>query len=350
MGLPDKLHRRRTLRSAADLVEAGILSPDKAADADAAAGTLPIAVTPDLLDLMSPGDATDPIARQFVPSPAELQAAPEDLPDPIGDDARSPLKGLVHRYPDRVLLKPLLMCPVYCRFCFRRDTVGPDGGALTPAELDAALAYIAARPAIWEVVISGGDPLMLGSARLGTMLQSIAAIPHVAVVRIHTRIPIADPARVTPALVAALRTGLATYVAIHCNHPRELGEPQRQAIARLADAGIPLLGQSVLLKGVNDDVATLEALMRALVRNRIKPYYLHQPDLVPGTAHLRPSVAEGQRLMAALRGRLSGIAQPTYVLDIPGGHGKVPIGPNYIDLEAGLVSDPDGVARPYDGS
>jgi lysine 2,3-aminomutase len=261
------------------------------------------------------------------------------------------VEGIVHRYPDRVLLKPLHACAVYCRFCFRREMVGPKGlGALSPQALDAALAYIASRPEIWEVIVTGGDPLILSPRRLRDLTRRLAAIGQVKVIRFHTRVPVVDPSRVTPALVRALKApGKAAYVAIHANHPRELTPAARAALARLADAGIPLLGQSVLLRGVNDDAQTLAALMRGFVENRIKPYYLHHGDLAPGTAHLRTTIEEGQTLMRALRGRLSGLCQPDYVLDIPGGHGKAPIGPSYLCRgESGCeIEDWRGVRHAY---
>jgi lysine 2,3-aminomutase len=241
---------------------------------------------------------------------------------------------VVHRYPDRVLLKLTHVCAVYCRFCFRREMIGPDTAPLTPRQLDAAMGYIAAHPEIWEVVLTGGDPLVLSARRLKQVVSRLAAIPHVKVIRVHTRIPVADPARITGELVRALKTsGKATYVVLHANHARELTDAAREACARLIDAGIPMLSQSVLLSGVNDDPQTLGALMRALVECRIKPYYLHHGDLAPGTSHLRTSIERGQELMRALRGRLSGLCQPTYVLDIPGGHGKSPIGPSYLSRD-----------------
>lgn len=343
----------RTLRSAADLVAAGLLPPPLQAMAEQVAQALPIAVPPAFQALIDPSDPSDPIARQVVPAAAELAVAAEDLADPVGDQALSPVKGIVHRYPDRVLLKPLLVCPLYCRFCFRRGQVGPDGGTLTAAELETALDYISARPEIWEVIITGGDPLMLSPARLGEMLRRLSAIPHVAVVRLHSRLPIAAPDRVSEALVAALRRDGATYLALHVNHPRELTAAALAACRRLAAAGVVLLAQTVLLKGVNADADTLEALMRALVRAGIRPYYLHHPDLVHGTAHFRPTLAEGQALMRTLRGRLSGLAQPTYVLDIPGGAGKVPVGPNWIadGVATSPLPDPQPVSyssRPAD--
>ena len=317
----------------------------------AAAQSMAIALTPDMLALIDRHDAAhDPIARQFVPDVAETEISPDELADPIGDEARSPVKGIVHRYPDRVLLKPLHVCPVYCRFCFRREKVGPGGEALSAAELDAALAYIRDHREIWEVILTGGDPLMLAPRRLAELLGRLDALPHVAVLRIHSRVPIVDPGRVTDELVAALRGRRATpWLGVHCNHPRELAPPTRAALARLADAGIPLLGQTVLLAGINDDVETLDQLMRALVTARVKPYYLHHPDLVRGTGHFRVSIERGQALMKALRGRLSGLAQPTYVLDVPGGHGKVPVGPGYLgdDPQGLLVEDAFGNRHRY---
>jgi lysine 2,3-aminomutase len=330
-----------TLRTLEALEREGLVAADPRLAS--AAQSMAIALTPEMTALIDRNDvASDPIAKQFVPSVHETEIAPEELADPIGDEARSPVKGIVHRYPDRVLLKPLHVCPVYCRFCFRREKVGPGGEALSATELSAALAYIRDHGEIWEVILTGGDPLMLAPRRLGELLAALDAISHVAVIRIHSRVPVVDPGRVTDELVAALkpkRAGL--WFGIHCNHARELTIQARRALARLAAAGFPLLGQSVLLAGVNDDVETLDQLMRALVTARVKPYYLHHPDLVRGTGHFRVSIERGQELMKELRGRLSGIAQPTYVLDVPGGHGKVPIGPAYLgdDPAALLVED-----------
>ena len=310
------------------------------------------AITPAMAELIDPDDIADPIARQFTPDPAELERQPGESADPIGDEAHSPVAGIVHRHPDRVLLKITHVCAVYCRFCFRREMVGPGKApALSPQALDAALAYIAGRPDIWEVILTGGDPLVLSPRRLGAVMRRLAAIDHVKVIRLHTRIPVVDPEAVTDELIQALKApGKAVYVALHANHPRELTPAARAACARLVDAGLPMLGQSVLLKGVNDDPEVLGALMRAMVETRIKPYYLHHGDLAPGTSHFRTDIAEGQALMRALRGRYSGLCQPSYVLDIPGGHGKVPIGPGYLDLdERGemLVEDPAGVRHAY---
>jgi lysine 2,3-aminomutase len=255
--------------------------------------------------------------------------------------------GVVHRYPDRVLLKLVNACAVYCRFCFRREMVGPGRGGLAPAALDRALAYIAAHSEIWEVILTGGDPLVLSARRLREVVRRLGAIEHVKVIRIHTRVPVAAPERITAALTRALRTDKATFVVVHANHPRELTSQVRAACARLIDAGIPMLSQSVLLRGVNDDAQTLGALLRTLVECRIKPYYLHHADLAPGTGHLRTTIAEGQALMRALHGRTSGLCVPTYVLDIPGGHGKSPIGPNYLSADGATVEDFNGRRHTY---
>ncbi|MDR3506456.1 MAG: lysine-2,3-aminomutase-like protein [Caulobacteraceae bacterium] len=341
----------KTLRSAGDLAEAGLIDADRLPALERVAAQYAVAITPALLDLIDAADEGDPIARQFVPSEAERVTDPSESADPVGDGAFSPVAGIVHRYPDRVLLKATHTCAVYCRFCFRREMVGPDGdGTLSPDALDAAFAYIAGRPEIWEVIVTGGDPLVLSPRRLRELTERLSAIDHVKVIRFHTRVPVADPEAITAERVAALKSPTkAVFVALHANHARELTPVARAACARIVDAGIPMVGQTVLLKGVNDDPAALSALMRAFVETRIKPYYLHQADLAPGTGHMRVGIDEGQALMKALRGRLSGLAQPTYVLDIPGGHGKVPIGPDYLKSdENGLrVEDPNGTIHPY---
>ncbi len=337
----------KTLRSPEDLERAGLLAPERLPELEQVAGRYAVAITPAMLELIDPDDPSDPIARQFLPSAAELDVRPGESADPIGDDAHSPVEGIVHRYPDRVLLKVTHTCAVYCRFCFRREMVGPEAGKpLAPQALDAALAYIARTPAVWEVILTGGDPLVLAPRRLGAVMDRLAAIPHVKVIRLHTRVPVVDPAAVTDALVAALkRPDKAVYVALHADHPRELTPTARAACARIVDAGLPMLGQTVLLAGVNDDPEVLGALMRAMVETRIKPYYLHHGDLAPGTSHLRTSITRGQAAMRAIRGRYSGLCQPTYVLDIPGGHGKVPVGPAYLDR--GRVEDPWGAKHAY---
>lgn len=336
-----------TLRSAAALADAGLIAPERLPALERVAAQYAVAITADMAALIEPANEADPIARQFLPQVAELVSTPGEDPDPIGDLTHSPVEGIVHRYPDRVLLKPTHTCAVYCRFCFRREMVGPEGlSNLSPAQMDAAFGYIAAHPDIWEVIVTGGDPLVLSPRRLDEIGRRLAAIEHVKVVRFHTRVPAVDPAAVTDAMVAALKaSGKAVYIALHANHARELTPAARAACARIVDAGIPMISQTVLLAGINDDAETLGALMRAFVETRIKPYYLHHHDYAPGTAHLRTGVAEGQALMKALRGTISGLCQPTYILDIPGGHGKVPVGPGYLD--AGTVEDPQGQAHPY---
>ncbi len=329
-----------TLRSIDALVQDGLVAPAEAAALAAVAARYAVAVTPAVAAAIDRADPADPIARQYIPSRAELDIRPEELADPIGDHAHMPVEGVVHRYPDRALLKIVHACPVYCRFCFRREMVGPGGRALTGAKLDAALAYLAAHPEIREVILTGGDPFMLTARKAAALTARLSANPHIRVIRWHTRVPFADPGRVTQAFAEALRSpSAAVYVGVHANHPREFSQDAILALNRLADAGISLVSQSVLLRGVNDDAATLAALMRCFVENRVKPYYLHHPDLAPGTGHFRLSIAEGQALMRALRGRLSGLAQPQYVIDIPGGHGKSPVGPAYVSEDGRLVRD-----------
>jgi lysine 2,3-aminomutase len=320
-----------TLRRPEELVAAGLIAPDRLAEIERVAARYAMAITPAMAALIDPEDPDDPIARQFIPSADELVHLAEERADPIGDHIHMPVKGIVHRYPDRVLLKPSHVCPVYCRFCFRREMVGPGGDALDPAELDAAIAYIAGHAEIFEVIVTGGDPLMLSARRLGELIRRLSAIRHLGVIRIHSRVPIVDPARLDAALVAALETDKGMFVLVHADHPRELTDAAAAAIRRLTRAGIAMLGQTALLRGVNDDPSVLAELFRRLVTLRVKPYYLHHGDLAPGTARFRTSIEAGQALMTALHGRVSGLCQPRYVLDLPGGHGKVPIGPSYLD-------------------
>jgi lysine 2,3-aminomutase len=333
-----------TLRSLSTLEAEGLLAPGAARSLEAVTRRYALAITPEMIRLVERGEPSDPIARQFVPDLAELNTLPGELADPFAEAQLSPVPGVVHRYADRALLKLTHVCPVYCRFCFRREVVGPGGPpALAGAALKTAMAYIAGTPKIWEVILTGGDPFMLSPRRLSEVGRGLAAIEHVKVLRWHTRVPAVDPARVSAELVAALAApGKTVMVVLHANHARELTDDARAACARLVDAGIPMLSQSVLMKGVNDDVESLADLLRAFVEARVKPYYLHQLDPAPGTSHFRVSIAEGQALMRALRGRLSGLAQPTYVFDIPGGYGKVPIGPAYLGSDGSTIVDPGG--------
>jgi lysine 2,3-aminomutase len=338
-----------TLREPAELLAHGLVSTNAIADLEKVAARYAVAVTPDMAALIEPADADDPIALQFIPSAEELVTSAGENPDPIGDHTRSPVPGVVHRYPDRVLFKLVHVCAVYCRFCFRREMVGPGKEtALAQGAYQNALDYVRSHPEIWEVILTGGDPLMLSPRRLAEVMADIAAIDHVRIVRLHTRVPVADPGRISRDMIAALKVrGATVWVALHANHARELTQKARAACAAIIDAGIPMVSQSVLLRGVNDNAAALEGLMRAFVECRIKPYYLHHGDLAPGTAHLRTSLQHGRELMRALRGRISGLCQPDYVLDIPGGHGKSPVGPVYVSPADSLSRDrePDAETR-----
>jgi lysine 2,3-aminomutase len=325
--MPEPIARdqSRTLRTPRDLARAGLVGEAALPALETVATRYATAITPAMAALINPADPADPIGLQYIPDAAELITAPHESEDPTADAPFTPVKGVVHRYPDRALLKPLLACPVYCRFCFRREKVGPDGGLLTEAELQAALAWFEGTTAIREVILTGGDPLMLSARRLQEILGRLADVAHIETLRIHTRVPVADPARVTGALVAALRQAKPVFIAVHANHAREFTPDAARALARLAEAGVPLLGQSVLLRGVNDDAAALEALMRAMIRNRIKPYYLHSLDPAPGTARFQVPEEDGLALMAALRGHLPGHALPLFIRETPMGGGKKPV-------------------------
>ncbi|NJO32262.1 MAG: lysine-2,3-aminomutase-like protein [Rhodospirillales bacterium] len=340
---------RKTLRTPGQLADAGLMPHGVVASLERVALRYAVAITPDVAALIDPGDANDPIARQFLPDVRELDQRPEERADPIGDIEHEAVPGVVHRYPDRVLLKLTHVCPVYCRFCFRREMVGPGGEALTAQALDTAIDYITRNNRIVEVIMTGGDPLMLAPRRIAEVTRRLSEIAHVRVLRWHSRVPVVDPNRVTPELVEALKCERAVYVGIHTNHPRELTEAARAAIARMADARLVLVSQTVLLRDVNDDAATLAELFTELVALRVKPYYLHHADLAPGTAHFRTSIAEGQAIMRTLRGRISGLALPTYILDVPDGFGKVPAGPQYVDADAPVpsVTDVHGAVHAY---
>lgn len=342
-----------TLKSATELAAAGLIDSTRTAALDAVAARYAVSVSQDIASLIERAD--DPIARQFLPDEAELLTRPEERADPIGDAVHSPIPGIVHRHRDRVLFKVVAACPVYCRFCFRRESVGPQQeSALSPQAFDAAIAYIARHRQIWEVILTGGDPFILSPRRVQEIAQRLARIAHVKIVRWHTRVPVVDPSRISDELLAALiAPGVTSWVALHANHPREFSPDARRAVARLIDGGIALVSQSVLLKGVNDDVETLAALMRTFVENRVKPYYLHHPDLAPGTSHFRVPIAHGQSLMRELRARLSGMALPNYVIDIPGGYAKVSLLSNDVEQTAPgryRIRDHTGVWHVYEDS
>ena len=341
----------KILRSLDDLIDHGLVPKASAATLAPVAERYAIGITDAMAQLVDPSDSMDPIALQFVPDLRELVTTLDERDDPIGDEVHSPVEGIVHRYPDRALLKLVHICPVYCRFCFRREMVGPDkGDMLSEADLDRAFAYLADHSEIWELVITGGDPLILSPRRLDAIGERLAKIPHIKIVRWHTRVPVVMPEAVTDALAQALKpVGKTVWLAVHANHPRELTDEARAACARLSSAGIHLISQTVLLKGINADVATLSALMRGFVETGIKPYYLHHGDLAPGTSHWRVSLGEGKKLIGELRGALSGLAQPTFVIDLPGGHGKVPVAPLSCDSEGEgwRITDWQGYTHDY---
>ncbi len=331
----------RTIRTAAGVIEAGLAPAGVDALALEAVGrAYAIGIPAAFARLIEAPD--DPVGRQVIPHPDELATGVNEGHDPTGDEAMSPIEGVVRRYPDRVLLKPVLACPVYCRFCFRRAHVGPDGGMLDEEALAAALDWIAREPALREVIVTGGDPLILSPRRLAHIVRRLSAMDQIETIRIHSRMPVADPERVDKAMIAALATKKGMRVMLHANAAAEITDAVRGCVRRLLGAGIPVLSQSVLLRGVNDTPERLEALLRALLRARVTPATLHQLDRAPGTARFHVPIEEGRALLAGLRGRVPGDAWPSYVLDIEGGHGKVPIGPDYLDAASGSVRDPWG--------
>jgi len=344
---------RASLRTPAQLCAAGLIAEGNLEQITEVSEEFAIAISPHVHSLIEKSHPADPIAAQFVPTYAEMNWSDDERADPIGDEAYTPLPGIVHRYPDRVLLKPVHTCPVYCRFCFRREMVGPGGETLSEEDLEKSLAYIESKEQIWEVVVTGGDPLIMSPRRIKKIMQRLEKIKHVGVVRYHTRVPVVKPEAINQALIDALRIRKAVYIVLHANHVQELSVEARDACAKLIDSGFPMLSQTVLLSGVNADPKSLEQLFRALVEIRIKPYYLHHGDLAKGTKHFRTSIAAGQHVMRALRGNVSGICQPLYVLDIPGGKGKVPIGPDYIaEVDNGkyIVRDYHGNTHSYQDS
>jgi lysine 2,3-aminomutase len=326
---------RRAARTADDLVAAGLVLDDdeRAAIARFAQdGGLPLQVTPHFLSLIDKRDPNDPLRRQVVPRTAELLPTTWDRRDPLGEEELEVVPFLVHRYPDRVLLLGTDRCAAYCRFCTRKRMVG-QGPTPQPEHLDAAIQYIADHPEIHEVIVSGGDALLLSDDRLAGLLHRLRAIRHLDVIRIASRMLAFCPQRVTPRLASILKgddaDGPATYLLSHFNHEKEVdNDAAHAAIARLVDAGVPVLNQTVLLRGVNDDRDALVRLFRALTRRRVRPYYLHQADLAPGTEPFRVPLLQARALYASLRGALSGLSIPTFVVDLPGGAGKVPLYPD----------------------
>lgn len=344
---------QNALETGKELANQGLIPALEADEVDSIRQTFAVKVPPSYMASIKRNDASDPIWRTVIPTSEELTVREEELVDPIGDEEHTPVRGITHRYTDRVLFKPTHTCAVYCRFCFRRYAVGQPERMLSRSEVAEAMAYIEQHTEIWEVIFSGGDPLTLSDGRLGGMLDRLRAIEHVKVIRFHTRVPVVLPSRVTEDLVEVLRgvdrPRKPVYIVTHINHVQEITPEVEQACELLVDHGIPLLNQSVLLRGTNDSRETMEALLRKLVEMRIKPYHLNHGDLARGTSHFRTTIAEGQALMKALRGRVSGLCQPTYVLDIPGGYGKVPIGPSYLAAgdEEWVVEDINGMLHPY---
>lgn len=344
--------RAATLRSADDIIAAGLAQAEARSEIASIARRYAIAITPSVADLIASSNG-EGIARQFMPDTRELTTRADERPDPIGDHAHAPLPGVVHRYADRALLKVVSVCPVYCRFCFRRESVGPGKSeALSLDEISAALAYFRATPAIREVIMTGGDPLILSPRRICELTRALASISHIKTLRWHTRMPVVDPARITDALVFALTAGARDVaVAIHANHAREFTRDATEAIARLRSAGVRVLSQSVLLNDVNDDVAALKNLMHAFAGAGVTPYYLHHGDLAPGTSHFRTTVAHGRSLMRKLASRLPPAMAPRYMLDIPGGYGKIDLmSESVIEIAPGSyrVFDRFGAAHIYE--
>lgn len=306
------------------------LTPEEHAGTLLANTKLAVAITPYFFNLIDPADEDCPIRRQVIPRIEETHSAPWEMSDPCGEDSHSPVPGLVHRYPDRVLFLVTDRCASYCRYCTRSRLVSNASGYDFHPEFEKQIEYIRRTPVIRDVLLSGGDPLLMGDDKLEYLLSRLRAIPHVEFLRIGTRIPIFLPQRITPALCAMLKKYHPLFVSIHSNHPRELTVEVRDALGRLADAGIPLGNQSVLLRHVNDDAAVMKALVQKLLMCRVKPYYVYQCDLISGSAHLRSSVRQGLKVMEKLRGHTTGYAVPQFVIDAPGGGGKVPVNPEYV--------------------
>jgi len=318
------------LTSADELAAAVDLSPAERAGLAASSTLFRVGITPYYASLMDPQHASCPIRMQAIPHPAEADIRDEELRDPLGEDTHNPAPSVVHKYPDRVLFLVVDRCGIYCRHCNRRRLVGGDEPPTT-ADLEAGLEYIARTPRIRDVLLSGGDPLLLSTRRLDYLLGRLRAIAHVETIRIGTRLPVVCPMRIDAELTSALRKHHPLFINTHFNHIKELTPEARAGCERLVDAGIPVGNQTVLLRGINSSVPSLRALMRGLLRSRVKPYYLFQGDTVIGTDHLRTPVETAMELYQGLRGWMNGMAVPMLVLDAPGGGGKVPIVPSYIE-------------------
>ncbi len=331
---------QHTLRTAEDLGRIVSLTADERGAMTGNCGGLPTAITPYYASLIDPDNPHDPLRRTMIPTTAELLPSAGEAEDPLGEESQSPIPGLIHRYPDRVLFLATEYCSAYCRYCTRSRLVGQmERKRYCWEQWEKAILYIRETPAIRDVIVSGGDPLTLPDEALEWLLMKLRAIPHVEVIRIGTKTPAALPMRITPALTAILRRANPLWMSLHFTHPDELTPETADACARLADAGLPLGSQTVLLRGVNDNAATMRRLMTGLMKNRVRPYYLYQCDPIIGSAHFRTPVAKGLEMIQSLRGHVSGYAVPQYVVDAPGGGGKIPLLPRYLEGDAdGVLS------------
>lgn len=318
-----------SVREVAQLAAQGLIPPHAIPELEAVTARYRMQVSAYYLGLVDPDDPHCPIRKQALPDTSELLEVPGERRDPIGDAAHAPTDILVHRYPDRVLLFPTFRCPMYCRYCFRKVALNDRDIRLHQA-LDEAVAYLEAHPEVREVILSGGDPLLLSDERLTMLFERLGAVPTIRRVRIHSRVPVTLPMRITPALAGLLGRHRPVYLIAHFNHPRELTPEADHGLRLLVDAGVNVLNQSVLLSGVNADAEVLAELCEGLVDRQVKPYYLHHPDLTVGTQHFRVSLDEGLSIVSRLRGHLTGLGWPTYVIDIPGGHGKVPVDSHFV--------------------
>ncbi len=335
-------HRITTLDQLKEVIE---LTPEEREGIKHSKGRLALAVTPYFASLMDPVNHNCPIRRQAIPRVEEIHLSKSEMVDPLGEDNHSPVPGLVHRYPDRVLLLVTDQCAVYCRYCTRRRLVGSNERSITQGNFEEVLKYLKSHRKVRDVLVSGGDPLLLENERLEEILSRLRAIPHIEVLRIGTRVPVTLPQRITSGLVRMLRKYHPLLISIHFTHPKEITDQVRRACNELADGGIPLGSQTVLLKGINDKPTVMKKLVQELLKIRVRPYYIYQCDLAMGTEHFRTSVSTGIQIMEKLRGHTTGYAVPTYVVDAPGGGGKIPLQPDYVvSRERGKI-----VLRNYEG-
>lgn len=306
------------------------LTPEEIQGIEHSKGRLALAVTPYFVSLMDPNNPNCPIRRQAIPRIEEIHLSKNEMVDPLGEDKHSPVPGLVHRYPDRVLLLVTDQCAVYCRYCTRRRLVGSNERSITQGNFEEVLKYLKSHKKVRDVLVSGGDPLLLENERLEEILSRLRIIPHIELLRIGTRVPVTLPQRITGGLVRMLKKYHPMMISIHFTHPREITDQVKRACNDLADGGIPLGSQTVLLKGINDKPHIMKKLVHELLKIRVRPYYIYQCDLVMGTEHFRTSIATGIQIMEKLRGHTTGYAVPTYVVDAPGGGGKIPLQPDYV--------------------